>query len=70
MINTGMDVAHEVANILRLKAGTEILKCTDNGLDTKLRLRNESKIFEIKIKVYDLENEKKSLTCGNRESDK
>lgn len=66
MINTGMDVAHEVANLLRLKASTEILKCTDNGLDTKLRLRNESKIFEIKIKVYDLENEKKSLPCGNR----
>jgi hypothetical protein len=50
-----MNLVHEIANILRLKANAEILKCTDNGTDTVLRLRTDDMFVDIKVKTYDFE---------------
>lgn len=58
MCNTRLDVVHEISNLLRLKANAEVLKCIDNGLTTTVRLRNDSQFFDIRVKVYDLENKK------------
>ena len=55
MANSRMGFVHEIANALRLKANAEIVKCTDNGLYTMLRLRTDDKLVDIKVDVYDLD---------------
>ena len=66
MLKNRMNVAHEVANALRLKANAEIVKCTDNGFNTAIRLRTDDKIIDIKVEVYDLD-EKMTAHPGERE---
>ena len=55
MFDNRMAIVHEVSNFLRLKANAEIVKCTDNGFNTAIRLRTDDKIIDIKVKVYDLD---------------
>lgn len=57
MAKTRMELVHEIANALRLKANAEIMRCTDNGIDTVLRLRTEDSLIDIKVEVYDLDKE-------------
>lgn len=64
MFNSRMDLAHEIAANLRLKANAEIVKCTDNGLNTILRLRTDDNIIDVKIVLYDI---KKAALSGERE---
>ena len=53
MSKTRMQLVHEIAAALRLKANAEIIKCTDTGLYTTLRLRTDDTFIEIKVKTYE-----------------
>lgn len=69
MAKTRMSLVHEIAAALRLKANAEILKCTDNGTDTVLRLRTDDMFIDVKVKTYDFEKQKKTAyPLGNGKS--
>ena len=68
MLKNRMNVAHEVANALRLKANAEIVKCTDNGFNTAIRLRTDDKIIDIKVEVYDLDEKNDRSPGGTGKS--
>ena len=57
MRKTRLGVAHIIASALLLKANAEIIKCTDNGFNTTVRLRTDDKLIDVKVEVYDLEKE-------------
>ena len=68
MLKDRMEVVHQITNCLRLKANAEIIKCTDNGLNSKVRLRTDDKLIDIKVEVYDLDIEKTAYPLGNGKS--
>ena len=55
MSKSRMDVVHEIASALRLKANAEIMKCTDNGTYTTLMLRTGDGFVEVRVATYDFE---------------
>ncbi len=68
MFKTRMDFVHEIVSALRLKANAEVIKCTDNGLNTMVRMRNDDKLIDIKVKVYDLDIKNDCSPVGNGKS--
>ena len=65
MRKTRLGVAHIIASALLLKANAEIIKCTDNGFNTTVRLRTDDKLIDVKVEVYDLEKEIATLPSGS-----
>ncbi|MEE0897476.1 MAG: hypothetical protein U0L88_07595 [Acutalibacteraceae bacterium] len=68
MSKTRLDVAHIIASALLLKANAEIIKCTDNGFNTTVRLRTDDKLIDVKVEVYDLEKENDRTPGGTDET--